>query len=85
MSTLNISLPESMQEFINHQIKQGGYSTASDYIRDLIQQDQEKTEKKQVEQLLLEGLNSGKKIEVTDDWWSHKKATLVQSLDKSES
>jgi len=85
MSTLNISLPESMREFINQQIKQGGYSTASEYIHNLIQQDQEKTEKKQFEQLLLEGLNSGETMEMTDDWWSQKKAKLVQTLDKSES
>ena len=59
MSTLNISLPESMREFIDRQIDDGGYSTASEYIRHLIRLDQEKVEKKQIEKLLLEGLNNG--------------------------
>ena len=36
MTTLNISLPDSMRAFIDEQITQGGYSTASEYIRDLI-------------------------------------------------
>ena len=48
MTTLNISLPESMREFIDQQIDQCGYSTASEYIRHLIRQDQEKAEKKKL-------------------------------------
>jgi antitoxin ParD1/3/4 len=30
MTTLNISLPDSMRAFIEEQIAQGGYSTASE-------------------------------------------------------
>ncbi len=84
MTTLNISLPESMREFINQQIDSGGYSTASEYIRHLIRQDQEKAEKKQIEKLLLEGLNSGKPVEITDDWWSQKRLELMEKLNQSQ-
>ena len=41
-----------MREFIDQQIDQCGYSTASEYIRYLIRQDQEKAEKKQIENLI---------------------------------
>ena len=85
MTTLNISLPESMREFIDQQIDQGGYSTASEYIRHLIRQDQEKAEKKQIEKLLLEGLNSGEPVEITDDWWAQKRTELMERLGQSKS
>jgi antitoxin ParD1/3/4 len=83
MTTLNISLPESMREFIEQQIDQCGYSTASEYIRHLIRQDQEKAEKRQIEKLLLEGLNSGEPVEITDDWWSQKRIELMEKLNQT--
>lgn len=84
MTTLNISLPESMREFIDQQIDSGGYSTASEYIRHLIRLDQEKAEKKQIEKLLLEGLNSGEPVEITDEWWSQKRIELIERLNQSQ-
>ncbi|MEN0051582.1 MAG: type II toxin-antitoxin system ParD family antitoxin [Bacteroidota bacterium] len=84
MTTLNISLPESMREFIDRQIDSGGYSTASEYIRHLIRLDRERVEKKQIEKLLLEGLNSGEPVEITDDWWSQKRLELMEKLNQSQ-
>jgi len=42
MTTVNISLPDSMRDFINEQVEKGGYSTTSEYIRHLIRQELEK-------------------------------------------
>ena len=36
MTTLNISLPKAMRAFIDEQIAQGNYGTASEYIRELL-------------------------------------------------
>jgi antitoxin ParD1/3/4 len=70
MSTLNISLTETIQSFVKQQVAQGGYSNVSEYILHLILQEQAKAAR--VEALLLEGLDSGEPIEVTDDWWEQK-------------
>ncbi len=40
MATLNISLPEQLRDWVDSQIKSGRYSSASDYLRDLIRIDQ---------------------------------------------
>lgn len=77
---MNISLPDPMRSFVEEQVKQKGYSTASEYIRHLIRQEQENLENKRVETLLLEGLDSGEKIEISDEWWEKKKQELIQSL-----
>ena len=53
MTTLNISLPDSMRAFIDEQITQGGYSTASEYIRDLIRQAQKQAAQEKLDSLLL--------------------------------
>lgn len=48
MSTMNISLPESLKTFVDEQVNQRGYSTSSEYVRELIRKDQDR--------LLLRGL-----------------------------
>ncbi len=77
---MNISLPDPMRVFVEEQVKQKGYSTVSEYIRHLIRQEQENLENKRLETLLLEGLDSGEKIEISDEWWENKKEELVQGL-----
>lgn len=78
MTTLNISLPDSMRAFIDEQIALGGYSTASEYIRDLIRQAQKQAARDKLDSLLLEGLQSGESIEVTDEWWQEKQERLTE-------
>ncbi|MCC6610394.1 MAG: type II toxin-antitoxin system ParD family antitoxin [Burkholderiales bacterium] len=55
MSTMNISLPDSLKSFVDEQVKQRGYGTSSEYVRDLIRKDQERT---RLRDLLLEGAAS---------------------------
>jgi len=76
MTTLNISLPKSMKGFVEDQIKEGGYSTASEYVRELIRDAQKRATQERLEQMLMEGLNSGPPIEVNDEYWARKKAAL---------
>lgn len=40
MATLNVSLPDQLREWVSQQVKAGAYSSASDYMRDLIRSDQ---------------------------------------------
>jgi|AGSF01.1.fsa_nt_gi Plasmid stabilization system protein len=70
MTILNISLPESIQDFVAQQVDKGGYGTVNEYILDLLCQEKAKAER--VESLLLEGLDSGEPLEVTDEWWEQK-------------
>ena len=57
MVTLNVSMPDSMREWINAQIEAGEYANASDYLRDLIRHDQR--ERDRVRMALIEGELSG--------------------------
>lgn len=42
MSTMNISLPDSLKAFVDEQVSQRGYGTSSEYVRELIRKDQER-------------------------------------------
>lgn len=42
MSTMNISLPDSLRAFVDEQVSQRGYGTSSEYVRDLIRKDQDR-------------------------------------------
>jgi len=66
--TMNIALPESMKDFVLEQVSEGGYSTASEYVRELIRADQKRKAADRLESLLLEGLNSGMTPLTKKDW-----------------
>ena len=55
MSTMNISLPETLKSFVDEQVDQGGYSTSSEYVRTLIRKDQDRLH---LRGLLLTGASS---------------------------
>jgi len=52
---MNISLPDTMKSFIDEQVETKGYSTSSEYMRDLIRREQDR---QQLRQLLLDGAAS---------------------------
>ena len=56
MTSMNISLPEELKEYVEEQT-QRGYSTPSEYVRELIREDQKRRAKERLDALLLEGLN----------------------------
>jgi antitoxin ParD1/3/4 len=60
MATMNISLPDQMKAFVEAQSRDGRYSNASDYVRDLIRRDQERRQAiAEIQALVDEGLASG--------------------------
>ncbi|HLA83906.1 MAG TPA: type II toxin-antitoxin system ParD family antitoxin [Thermoguttaceae bacterium] len=69
MDTMNIALPESMKQFVHEQIARGGYSSASEYVRDLIRSDQKEKARAVLEAEMLKGLASGDASAMTDADW----------------
>jgi antitoxin ParD1/3/4 len=54
MSTMNISLPEELKDFVDERVKRG-YGTSSEYVRELIRKDQDQLG---LRELLLAGAAS---------------------------
>ena len=60
MTTMNVSIPDSMKLWVEQQASSGRYANASDYVRHLIRNDQERTAKiAHIQALVTEGIESG--------------------------
>ena len=68
MTTMNISLPDSLKAFAKQRANED-YSNPSDYIRALIRADKKRYQEEQLEQALLKGLESGAPQAVDEQFW----------------
>jgi antitoxin ParD1/3/4 len=63
---MNMSLPDSMREFVDKQVSERGYGTSSEYVRELIRRDQDR---QHLRELLLEGAASAPTAPVDADYF----------------
>jgi antitoxin ParD1/3/4 len=80
MTSMNVSLPEELKEYVEAQTK-SGYSTPSEYVRELIRGDQKRRAKERLDNLLLEGINSGDSIPVDARFWRELKQEALAKLE----
>jgi len=66
MSTMNISLPDTLKSFVDEQVSQRGYGTSSEYVRELIRRDQDRL---QLRNLLLAGASSAPTAPVDETYF----------------
>lgn len=81
MTSMNVSLPEELKEYVEAQTK-SGYSTPSEYVRELIREDQKRRAKERLDTLLLEGLDSGDPLPATPAFWDELKQEALAKLGK---
>ena len=67
MATMNISLPDPMKQWVESRTHDGRYSNASDYVRDLIRRDQERSDKIAQMQRLVDDARASGVSELTMD------------------
>ncbi len=78
MQSMNISLPEPLKQFVDGQISTGRYSSASEYVRELIRADEKRKAEEQLEALLLEGLGSAESELTPADWSAIRQEALAK-------
>jgi len=66
-TTMNISLPDSMRDFVETALNNDGYGSASEYVRELIRADQKRREQQRLEKTLLERFSSSEDETFTMD------------------
>jgi len=69
MTNMNVSLPESLKEYVEGQVNDSGYGTVSEYLRELIREDKKRKAQERLETLLLEGMDSGDAVPVNPEFW----------------
>lgn len=83
METMNIALPKGLKEFVQEQVDAGGYSSVSEYVRDLIRAEQKRQAREKIQALLLEGLE-GEGTPLTREWWDEFRAKLTERHGRKE-
>ena len=79
MQSMNISLPEPLKEFVDRQIAGGRYSSASEYVRELIRNDEKRAAQERMDALLSEGLE-GEETELTAADWQDVRAQAIAQV-----
>lgn len=69
MATMNMSLPDELKEFVDEEVRAGGYASTSDYMRDLIRQRQRAKAAEFLRQLIAEGVASGPATPIEPDYF----------------
>lgn len=70
MTSVNISLPTNQRQFIEQKVAKGGYSTVSEYFRELVRQDEQREAEARLDSLLLQALESGEPTPMTKKDWA---------------
>ena len=76
MSTMNISLPEALKEFVDNQVGANGYSTSSEYVRELIRKDRDR---QRLRGLLLEGAASPSAVTADADYFDRLRGRVREA------
>jgi len=83
MQSMNISLPDPMKEFVEGLIASGRYSSASEYVRELIRDDEKRKAEERLEALLLDGL-SGEESKLTRKDFAEIRAEALALVKKKK-
>lgn len=73
MTTMNISLPDTLKSFVDEQVSQRGYGTSSEYVRELIRKDQDR---QHLRGLLLAGASSAPAAPADADYFESLRARV---------
>jgi len=82
MTTVTISLPETLKTFIDEQLATKGYGNVSEYFRSLLREAQERDEEARLETLLIQGLSTGDDISLTRAFWKDLKSEALDLAKK---
>lgn len=73
-----------MREFVEAEVSRGQYSSASELFREMVRDRQKRKAQEKLENLLLEGVESGERIEASREYIEERRRRLVDKLNKFE-
>jgi antitoxin ParD1/3/4 len=77
-TSLTVSLPRVMKDFIEAQLREGTFSTPSEYIRSLIRADQENASRRALEAFVRGGFRGSDLPQLDDEDWRAIQAFVVE-------
>jgi antitoxin ParD1/3/4 len=81
MESLNVAVPETLQEFVQTRVAEGGYGSASEYIRELIRADQKQQVRVILEAEVVKGARSGPSVPMNEEDWEEIRNEVRQHFE----
>jgi putative addiction module CopG family antidote len=79
--SLNVTLSEALEAFVNERVAEGDYKSPGDYVRSLIREDQERRTRETLDSLLLTGLGSDSDP-VTTEYLAELRRDAMKRIDR---
>lgn len=80
IATMNVSLPQPLREQLDRKVHRlGSYGSTSEYLRELIRRDLQRDAIDQVDQLLIDGINSGPPEPMNAAWRKARRDALTKA------
>lgn len=77
MKHLSVPVSAELDMTIRKRMAEGGFGSVAEYLRHAVRLDLERAEQAKLERLLLEGLESGEPVEMTDEWMKERRQALA--------
>ncbi len=74
--TMNISMPDTLRDFVESRVKARGYTSASEYMRELVRRDEERAAHDQFYTAIEAGVNSG----ICAESWADQRQRLAGEI-----
>lgn len=78
MKAIDLELPPQLADFVRDRVQERRYRTVSEYLRDLIQADQDQFAAARLKAELVKGLGSGDATEMTAADWQGLRKTVTE-------
>jgi antitoxin ParD1/3/4 len=83
LTSLHVSLPEDLKEFVYQEVSEGGYSTPSDFVRSLLRERREQQLRQGIDANLLSSLETPTQ-EVTPEYLAVLRRDVKAIIDRKE-
>ena len=66
---MNISLPPTLKDWVDEQVSRRGFGTASEFVRQMLREEQQRQLRERIDAALVEGIESGPSTPMTAQDW----------------
>ena len=66
---MNISLPPTLKDWVDQQVSRRGFGTASEFVRQMLREEQQRELRQRIDTALIEGIESGPSTPMTSKDW----------------
>lgn len=80
-TTVNISMPKSMKNDVDEIVEAEGYGNTSEFFRDLVRGRLSERNQRRLEELILEGINSGPATPLTKSDFDDIRKSLTERFE----